>query len=222
MDSRSHELFAKVLLEYTERNISTKWATSPDMDLKFLHRWYRHRISTLPKIYNEFITRNRLLGIKENKDEIVLCIVSHLYLDIFNSWVFPFGIWHPIYPEDTVINKVLDDIDEPKELVKDLETLTGFTPFSKMFYDESEGIFKEFINDLNTKNIEELVESIVRQLAFQSESIFGGYIYVNAMKDISKFTCNETYNKTPKNNVFDICEKFETNYAFLINKIMSE
>jgi len=119
MDSKSHTLFAKCLLEHVEDNItSLEWGTAPDIDMKFLHRWYRHRISVLPKIYNEFSTP---ILFNPNKDSITLCILSHLYLDIFNGWVFPFGLWHPIYPEDTIINDVLDDIDEPNKLVEDLK-----------------------------------------------------------------------------------------------------
>ena len=221
MDSKSHELFAKVLLEYTGRKTSPKWGMSPDMDLKFLHRWYRHRISKLPEIYREF-EYSVINSCEYDKDDITLCIISHLYLDIFNSWIFPFGIWHPVYPENTVINEVLDDLHEPNELIKDLETLTGFNIFSDMFYKESEGIFKEFINDLNIKYIESIIEIMVARLAFHSESIFGGFIYVKAMKDISKFTNNKMYNKESSDFMFDICKKFEKNYAFLINKIMSE
>ena len=152
MDTKSHLLFAKCLLDHIEDKItSPEWGTAPDIDMKFLHRWYRHRISKLPQIYNEFnsdfITSTKLFGFEDNKDSITLCILSHLYLDIFNGWIFPFGFGHPILPEDTIINDVLNDIDEPKRLVEDLKNLSGFQTFSDMFYIESEGIFKEFIKN---------------------------------------------------------------------------
>lgn len=106
MDQRTHELFAQVLLEAAEEtNTSPKiWGNGPDIDIKFLHRWYRHRISVLPEIFKE-----NLENLKDcnpeivDKDAIALCIVSHLYMDIFNGIVFPFGIWHPIYPEETIV-----------------------------------------------------------------------------------------------------------------------
>jgi len=225
MDSKSHQLFAKCLLEHVEDKItSPEWGTAPDIDMKFLHRWYRHRISVLPKIYNEFINgfipSSKLFGFEDNKDNITLCILSHLYLDIFNGWIFPFGLWNPIYPKDTIINDVLDDIDEPSKLVKNLKNLSGLTTFSDMFYIESEGIFKEFIKNLNVKNNYELTEILVKRLSIHlTNNSYIINIELKAIKDIHHFTKNNIYNTLyPYEEQMKDCEQFEIEYADLINK----
>jgi hypothetical protein len=220
MDPKSHELFAQVLLEVTdETNTSPKiWGNAPDIDMKFFHRWYRHRISALPDIYKE-----NLKGCEQeiiDKDAIVLCIVSHDYLDIFNGLVFPFGLWHPIYPEETVINDVLNDLDDPKLLVADLEKLSGYVSFTDMFYAESKGIMQEFVRNIKVTYIPSITEIIVRRLAMHSENNYGR-IYKKAMNDIGKFTENDIYSNIRGVEAVEICEQFEINYAYLINKVMS-
>lgn len=106
MDKKSHTLFAEVLLEAVDKTDASpeKWGNAPDIDVNFLHRWYRHRISVFPNIY-----KDNLKGCKPeyvDKNAITLCIISHDYLDIFNGPVFPFGFWHPIYLDETIINDV--------------------------------------------------------------------------------------------------------------------
>lgn len=221
MDKKSHEIFAKVLLEAAEKtNVSPKiWGNAPDIDIKFLHRWYRHRISVLPDIYKE-----NLKDCKEeivDKDAIVSCVVSHLYLDIFNGWLFPFGILHPIYPEDSIINDLLDDIDSPKLLIEYLEKLSGFVTFNDMFYAESKGIMQEFVRNIEVRYIPSMVEIIVRRIAMHSEKNYNK-IYKKAMNDIARFTEDDIYNnmKEIAEQIY-ICEQFEINYTYLINKVMS-
>lgn len=108
MDGKSHEIFAGILLDAAgagNRRIPSAWGVAPDIDIPFLHRWYRHRIGVLPKIYSEFLQANPLPNPDADgtKDEVALCVVSHLYLDIFNGWVFPFGFFYPLYPEKTIV-----------------------------------------------------------------------------------------------------------------------
>jgi hypothetical protein len=221
MDSKSHELFAQVLLNVVdEHSVSPKiWGNAPDVDMNFLHRWYRHRISVLPDIYKENLKDCKPETL--DKDAIVLCVISHLYLDLFNGIVFPFGAWHPIYPENTVLNDVLNNVDEPKLLIADLKKLSGGIIFSDMFYAESKGIMQEFVRNMETVYIPSMTELIVRRLAMHAKDDYRG-IYNKATHDIAKFTENDIYD-----NIYDVaqpiyaCKQFEINYADLINKVMS-
>jgi len=226
MDTTSHEYFAEILLDcYHKKDdiyTSSRWGTAPDLDMIFLHRWHRHRISVLPKIHKEF-SEKYIMPIEHcDKDKITLCIVSHLYLDIFNGSVMPFGAIYPILPEDTIINNVLDNINEPKILIKKLISLSGSIKFNVMFYKESRGIMKEFAKNLSSKyTIQGIIELIVRRLSSYAESNYTS-IYEKAMYDIAKFTGDINYNFLAENNKneqdFDIFEKFEIEYVDLINR----
>lgn len=208
MDGKSHELFAQVLLEYVGSTHTTAiWGTAPDIDLKFFHRWYRHRISKLPQLYKEI---NRPKDI--DTEEIALCVVSHLYLDIFNGNVFPFGLWYPIFPEDTIIMDVLSDLGEPEHLINDLINLSGMVSFSEMFYRESKGIMQEFLENLDTRNTEAITKVILSRLALHSGS---GRVYDTAIKHIAKFTRNSGYIYGKFEND-KACEQFEISYADLV------
>lgn len=208
MDEKSHELFAQVLLEHVgSTHTPTIWGTAPDLDLKFFHRWYRHRISKLPQLYKEI---NRPQDI--DTEEIALCVVSHLYLDIFNGYVFPFGLWHPIFPEDTIIIDMLSDLGEPGRLVNYLKNLSGMVTFSEMFYQESKGIMQEFLANLGSRNNTVITKIIVSRLALHSGS---ERVYDTAMKQIAKFTHNSGYIYCKFEND-KACEQFEISYADLI------
>lgn len=219
MDQKTHELFAQVLLNAADENsVSPQiWGNAPDVDWNFLHRWYRHRISVLPDIYKENLKGCNPETI--DKDAIVLCVMSHLYLDIFNGLVFPFGMCHPIYPEDTILNDVLDDIDNPKLLIADLKKLSGYVTFSDMFYAESKGIMQEFVHNMETTYAPSMTELIVRRIAMHAKEDYRG-IYNKAMRDIAKFAENDIYD-----NMYEVarpiyaCKQFEIDYADLINKV---
>jgi hypothetical protein len=221
MDKRTHEIFAQVLLNAVDENsVSPKiWGNAPDIDMNFLHRWYRHRISVLPDIYKENLKNDKQETV--DKDAIVLCIISHDYLDIFNGPVFPFGVWHPIYPENTILNDVLNDVDKPKLLIEDLKKLSGGVTFSDMFYAESKGIMQEFVRNVETTYAPSITELMVRRLAMCTKDDYMD-IYNKAMHDIAKFTENDIYD-----NMYEVaqpiyaCKQFEINYADLINKVMS-
>jgi hypothetical protein len=214
MDSKSHELFAQVLLDHVgNTNTPSSWGIAPDIDLNFLHRWYRHRISVLPKIYQE-----NLIGGKpdpvEDKDAITLCIVSHLYLDIFNGLVFPFGAWHPIVPNNTIIQDVLSDLEQPNMLIEDLKNLSGYFTFNEMFYQESKGIMQEFALNLKTQDIPTFTKILVSRLALYSGS---ENVYGTAMKQIAKFTPDENFTSGCV-EANEACEQFERSYADLITR----
>lgn len=220
MDPKTHELFAQVLLDTVcETDTSSKiWGNAPDVDITFLHRWYRHRINVLPDIYKDSLKNCKSETI--DKDAIALCIISHMYIDIFNGWIFPFGVFYPIYPEDTILNDVLDDLDNPKLLVQDLKKLSGSVAFSDMFYAESKGIMQEFVNNINVKYVPSVIDVIVNRLATHTGKNCDD-IYKKAMKNIAAFTRNDIYNNIVKTQVVDACEQFEIEYADLINKVTS-
>lgn len=228
MDEKSHELFAEILLEAAGKShTSPKWGIAPDIDMAFLHRWYRHRISVLPKIYAEFPTVERLPGFRVSDadlDAIALCIVSHLYLDIFNGWVFPFGVWNPIYPKKTVVDGVIEDLDKPKLLVKELRRLAGESQYTEQFYSDSRKIMGKIL-PCDT-SVETLTAQLVRRLSYYAdrETSFV-QLYNKAMGQIAKFTGNSKYRfvsifSSSMNN--DACNSFEIEYAKLINKGMEE
>lgn len=228
MDEKSHELFAGILLEAVGNSTtSPKWGLAPDIDMPFFHRWYRHRISVLPKIYMEFPSPERLLGfqMKTYTDAdlaaITLCIISHLYLDIFNGWVFPFGILHPIYPKKMIINGVLEDINKPKLLVKQLRRLAGEETYPDSFYNDSKNVMKKMVMADKTAN--SLIAQIVWRLAYYADMKSGVSLYNEAMKQIADFTGNDIYiQQYPPITTHDACSRFETEYATIINKALEE
>ena len=58
MDAKSHELFSNTLLESLGYpNLIDSWSISPDIDMKYFHRYYRHRISKIPVLYTEFLNK---------------------------------------------------------------------------------------------------------------------------------------------------------------------
>jgi hypothetical protein len=228
MDGKSHELFAGILLDAAgagNRRIPPTWGVAPDRDIPFLHRWYRHRISVLPKIYSEFLQANPLPNPDADgtKDEVALCVVSHLYLDIFNGWVFPFGFFYPLYPEKTIVASVLDDIDNPKLLVKELTRLAGSTDaYSTQFYDDSKNLMAALVPDNAT--VEDLIAHLVTRLAWYADPNTASSIYKEAMKHISDFTGNVKYKEPRADELFtaSVCGFFETEYCRLINKAIEE
>lgn len=224
MDERSHKLFASILLEKAGKSkTSPEWSIAPDIDMPFLHRWYRHRIRVLPRIYMEFPTAERLSGFRisdADLDAIALCVISHLYLDIFNGWVFPFGIWNPIYPKKTVINGVFEDIDRPRLLVKELRRLAGEGNYPEQFYSDSRKIMENLAS--SDTSAEEFIAQLVRRLASYADIRHSYSLYSSAMKQIGDFTGNSRYTET---HIYpfltdSVCNRFELEYADLINRGM--
>jgi hypothetical protein len=228
MDGRSHELFAGILLDAVgagNRRIPPAWGVAPDIDIPFLHRWYRHRISVLPKIYSEFLQANPLPNPDADgiKDEVALCVVSHLYLDIFNGWVFPFGFFYPLYPEKTIVAGVLDDINNPKLLTKELTILAGSTDaYSTQFYNDSKNLMAALVPDNAT--VEDLIAHLVTRLSWHADPNTSSSICKEAMKHISDFTGNVKYKDFRADEQFtaNLCSYFETEYCRLINKAIEE
>ena len=232
MDARSHTQFAEALLARAGKSsLYIKWGNAPDIDTGFLHRWYRHRISVIEKTFSEYDIIKDGSPANIDRDAIALGIISHLYLDIFNGIVFPFGLWHPIYPEKTVINDVLEEIDDPKLLVEDSLRLTGEIPWLDEFYSGTKELMATFASNWNT--CEEAIAAMVYRLSLyaaggQTDKAFEMQVslYKKAMKDVAAFTGNSVY--TDKwDKVFlntaatnQPCERFEKNYALHIRIAM--
>ncbi|MDD3813290.1 MAG: hypothetical protein PHZ02_01480 [Desulfocapsaceae bacterium] len=222
MDAKSHVLFTGTLLKQSGKNESySTWGNAPDIDMGFLHRWYRHRISVIGDVFRECKGAQN----DADRDTVALGIISHLYLDIFNGIIFPFGIWYPIYPEKVVINEVLEDI--PKLLVEDLRKLSELDLWSNEFYQSSRELMELFAS--NWQTCEDMISSMLYRLIWHAtggnQDLFIAYpLYKKAIKDIVAFTGDTKY----RLSWFDIAmpsinqkfEEFERDYTILINKTM--
>lgn len=236
MDARSHELFAIVLLKAVGKSdISPQWGNAPDIDMAFLHRWRRHRISVMPKTYIEFKNNRQALERQvsmpgtqlstQDREAVSLCVVGHLYLDIFNGPLYPFGLWHPIIPNETIIEEVLNDIDRPKIFVKALERFTGEESFLQKFYSSSKELMEGLI--VPESSIEMLTAQFVQRLAYYAggeDSQMSKALYYTAMKQIAGFTGNNRYGQGSifPNQTHNVCARFEVDYAKLIEKALEE
>ena len=190
MDTKSHLMFGQVLLNCCKQDISyAEWATAPDIDFDkklfsiLLHRYWRHRISTLPEIFAEYSAKYPS-ALTEDKIAIALCILSHLYLDIFNGWVFCWGF---SYPATHMSSNVI------KEYARDLNQnlLDHYTEKQQTFFNESQTIFEQIPPLRNTDAFLALLSELVR---FTS----GGVTPQKATTQINSFTgLNLTYNSLP-------------------------
>ena len=250
MDSRSHKLFAGILLEAVRKDISYEsWGESPDMDMKFFHRWWRHRFSVMNKIYREGFSKYQVISMEDaarcvvtgrqhlhktdieekvDKNAIALCITSHFYLDIFNGWVFPFGIFYPVLPKNTIVAEVLDDINNPKLVIDELYRLGFKDNFSDKFYAESEIIMKKFVDSMlfvSTRrhlSTEEVVVIIVNRLSTYASEKKKLSLTKKALDDICGFTDNQQYKiaNIHYGSLEYVCTAFEMEYCKLMNRMM--
>jgi len=131
MDTKSHLIFGEEICRYFDWSEDyAQWAIAPDMDMGFLHRYYRHRFSTLEAIYKEYPKISHGIPTKD-KQIIGTLILSHFYLDIFNGPIFCWGIWLPA-------NHV------PPEMTDDLLRLVVTTE-PERFYSESRNHFRNIL-----------------------------------------------------------------------------
>ena len=108
MDIGTHLIFSEKLLEICSLEKEYKiWGIAPDVVEKY-HRW-QHSFSKIGGIYNKFGARHEP---SQDKKAISLCVVSHLYLDMFNG-VLPAFTFPPYFTMNV-------PVEEIKELVKDL------------------------------------------------------------------------------------------------------
>ena len=223
MDSNSHRLFGRVLLEKVggERTLEI-WSNAPDIDMNFLHRYERHRFGVIKKTYKEYFMTyayNSLASpgtiVEQPTAEIAMCIASHLYLDIFNGWIFPFGFWHVVKPNDTILREVLKDLGKPKVLVEELKKLAG-DGFSARFYAESETIMRETIpNGFRTTGI---TFAFIQRLAELATS------NIDTQRSLTKEASTQVWKLTgqkPSDMYLDL-HSFERRYANLIVRTIEE
>ena len=173
MDSRSHVIFGKVVLEKAGLDTGYyEWATAPDIDINFLHRYARHRISVIDKIYKEF--RQTHPGIPyKNKEAVTLCIVSHLFLDLYN---FPICWGLPFFASHIPREFTHEFLEKDKNIYYDLPP---------EFYTKSEEIFRKEIPETSS---DALINHFLTAL---SKHTFLGGRPKKAAKHIAKFIGSE-------------------------------
>ena len=240
MDWRSHRLFGSMLLEITGKDKSNEsWSVSPNLDRKFLRRYRRHKFSVIDDIYTDGIRYFQSVpeekipdesyeeldySKRENvcifdKDAVVLCVASHLYLDMFNGCLAPFGILYPIFPG--VVMKDLDlseNEDGPNILVEELRKISITEKLAVRFYGASNQIMQEFAKDMSGFSLEDIVSIFVYRLATHANMDKREMLYRKTMSHIYTFTGNDRYMKANIRSEKDACMKFEHSYAKIVDK----
>lgn len=156
MDTKSHIVFGTTLLSKCNLDPAyAQWTPTPDMDLwSIQHRYTFHRFSVLQKILSQALRLNPNLP-KEDKLSIALMITSHFYLDIFNSWIFCWGLRCPsIHVPPHLAKEYLEDLHYSllhNESNEAIET----------FYAKSESLF----NSLPTMTTDEAFTFLIGELA---------------------------------------------------------
>lgn len=185
MDTRSHLIFGKVVLEKAGLDTGYyEWATAPDIDLEFLHRYARHRFSVIDKIYKDFRRLHPDTPYK-NKETVALCIVSHLFLDLYNFPVWCWGL--PFFASHVPSELTHEFFEKDKNIYFDLPP---------EFYTKSEEIFRKEIPETSS---DALINYFLTAL---SRHTFLGGKPKRAAKHIAKFTSKEFVYKS--NLVSDI------------------
>jgi len=146
MDATSHRLLGEYLCEYFGYPKEyAEWAVAPDMDLPFLHRFWRHRFTTFESIYSEFSYMHPSVP-KGSKIAVGVMLCSHFLLDIYNAPLFCWGIF---FPASHI----------PPELFK--EYLEGDYPLSELHKEE----LKCFVQHIKPKSASEFMNGVIELLA---------------------------------------------------------
>jgi len=199
MDARSHILFGTTILSKCNLGPAyALWSTTPDTDLWSLqHRYKRHRFSVLPKIYSESITLNPSLP-KSDKIAIALMILSHFYLDIFNGYIFCWGLRCPsIHIPPHVTSEYIDDLNynllhnKPDEAIE-------------TFFAKSESLF----NTLPTMSTDEAFTFLLGDLTRYTRVLPTPH---RAIQNLQSFA-NATIAYSPKAYTLSFTSKY---YSFL-------
>ena len=184
MDFLSHQLFAESILTQVGKDSSYLiWANEPDLDLgdgTLLHRYRLHRFSSISDMYTKSINI-----LKTDKDAITLSIVSHLYADTFNGFVFPYDITHPALQNPKVFWKLLQNP------IKNISAMSDSTMMPLEFFTDSRTIFNKY--SFGT-TIEEAVATFINILSKRSgvNSCIGIETIVNFTNNIGYRTKNIT------------------------------
>ena len=171
MDTKSHLIFGEEICRYFDWSEDyAQWAIAPDMDMSFLHRYYRHRFSTLEAIYKEYPKIAHGIPIKD-KQIIGTLILSHFYLDIFNGPIFCWGIW---FPASHIPPEMTDDL--LNLIIKEQE---------KKFYEESRKRFKDILSHYLSQN--EFCGSLLNTLRLATAWL-PRFKFRDALNQFKKFT----------------------------------
>lgn len=202
MDSYSHILFANSLLTVTSKNIQYNiWSVSPDVDLgdgTLLHRYRTHRISSIPYLYEQL----KDYYINLDKDAIVTSIISHIYIDVFNGFVFPYEIHRPVFQNPKIFSKFIQN-----PFVYPFKT-SNYTWMNPSFFNESILLF-------NQQNFGNSSEHVVYNLISRL-SKWAGVNVCEGIEQIVSFTGNTAY-RTPYYSDTTI---FEEEYSNLVIKYL--
>lgn len=201
MDFLSHQLFAESILTKIGKDTSYLiWANEPDLDLgdgTLLHRYRLHRFSAIPIMYNNAIHTQ-----KADKDAISLSIISHIYADTFNGFVFPYDITHPALQNPKIFFKL---IQNP---IKNILAMSDSTMMPLEFFTDSRTLFNNY--SFGT-TIEEAVATFINILSKRS-----GINSCIGIETVVDFTGNIGYRTK---NIVDTT-LFEEEYSNLVIKYL--
>ena len=118
MDRMSHDLIATAFLKATgfRTEYSFSFSMHPDCDLKFLHRWRRHRFSVFHKIYGDHgynLSVPTTGPVPYIPRPVALVYATHFLSDMFNGPIWCFGLPFPtshIPKGDKGIRALVDDL----------------------------------------------------------------------------------------------------------------
>lgn len=156
MDSLSHILFGTSIL--SKCNLDTAyapWSNAPDIDLyTLLHRYTFHRFSNLDKLQTKFTILNPSIP-HTDKTAISIAILSHFYLDIFNGFIFCWGLRCPsLHVPPHIATEYIDDFNYNLLHNKSDEA-------SETFYSKSQSLF----DTLPTMTTDEAFTFLISNLA---------------------------------------------------------
>jgi len=201
MDFVSHQLFAESILTQLSKDPAYKiWANEPDLDYgdgTLLHRYRLHRFSAIPDMYNKAV-----YTLNTDKDAISLSIISHIYADTFNGFVFPYDITHPALQNPKIFWKL---IQNP---IKNINAMSDSSNMPLAFFMDSRTLFNEY--SFGT-TVEEAVASFINILSKRS-----GVNPCIGIETIVDFTNNIGYRTK---NITDTT-LFEEDYSNLVTKYL--
>ena len=201
MDFLSHKLFAESILNQVGKDtVYQVWANEPDLDLgdgTLLHRYRLHRFSAINEMYINSTDKP-----DTDKDAITLSIISHIYADTFNGFVFPYDITHPSLQNPKIFWKL---IQNP---IKNINAMSDSSNMPLAFFMDSRTLFNKY--SFGT-TVEEAVATFINILSKRS-----GVNSCIGIETIVDFTNNIGYRTK---NITDTT-LFEEEYSNLVIKYL--
>lgn len=201
MDFISHQLFAESILIQVSKDPEYKiWSNEPDLDLgdgTLLHRYRLHRFSAINDMYT-----NATHILNTDKDAITLSIISHIYADTFNGFVFPYEITHPSLQNPKLFWKLLQNP------IKNISAMSNPMYMPQSFFTESTIIFNKYSFG---STVEEALSTFINILSKRC-----GVTSCIGIETIVEFTNNIGYRTK---NITDTT-LFEEEYSNLVIKYL--